>query len=225
VRSWCIAKITPVFLAKMEHILTLYHQPYDPHRPMICFDEQTLQLLKQTRPPIPVRTGHARREDHEYKRNGTRNVFIFAEPKAGQRHTLVTRRRTKQDFAYAMRYLVDVLYPKAACIDVVLDNLNTHTYLALVETFGKNEADRIAGRLCFHYTPTHASWLNMAEIELSVLTKQCLSRRLSDEWTLNLELIAWENMANASHRQIHWSFTVADARRVFADYYPSSLPS
>jgi len=192
---------------------------------MICFDELSVQLLKHTRTPLPVRAGHPHREDHEYKRNSTRNIFIFAEPKAGQRHTLVTRRRTKQDFAYAMRYLVDVLYPQASCIDVVLDNLNTHTYFALVETFGKTEADRIAARLCFHYTPTHASWLNMAEIELSVLTKQCLRRRLPDEWSLALELIAWEQTANAAHRQIHWSFTVDDARHVFADFYPSSLPS
>ncbi len=136
----------------MEHILTVYHQPYDPQRPLIGFDEQNLQLLKHTRPPIPVRAGHPRREDHEYQRNSTRNVFIFAEPQAGQRHTLVTR-RPKRDFAYVMRYWVDVLYPDAACIDVVLDNLNTHTYLAWVETFGKREADRMAGRLCFHYTP------------------------------------------------------------------------
>lgn len=209
----------------MESILTLYHLPYDPQRPMICFDEQNIQLLKQTRAPIPVRPGHPRREDHEYKRNSTRNLFIFAEPKAGKRHTLVTHHRTKQDFAYAMRYLVDRLYPDAACIDVVLDNLNTHTYHALVETFGKVEADRICQRLCFHYTPTHGSWLNMAEIELSVMTKQCLKRRLPDEWSLSLELIAWENAANTSHRHIHWSFTVQDARRVFADYYPSSLAS
>jgi hypothetical protein len=209
----------------MESVLTLYHRPYDPQRPMICFDEQSLQLLKHTRVPIPVRPYHPRREDHEYKRNGTRNVFMFAEPKAGKRHTLVTRRRTKRDFAYAMRYLVDVLYPDADCLDVVLDNLNTHTYLALVETFGKIEADRLMARLCFHFTPTHGSWLNMAEIELSVMTKQCLKRRIPDEWTLNLELIAWENAANTSHRQIHWSFTVQDARRVFADYYPSSLAS
>jgi DDE superfamily endonuclease len=214
-----------MFLAKMEGVLTVYHQPYDPQRPMICFDEQSLQLLKHPRAPIPVRAGHPRREDHEYKRNGTRNLFIFSEPKAGKRHTLVTRHRTKRDFAYAMRYLVDTLYPEAACLDVVLDNLNTHSYLALVETFGKPEADRIAARLCFHFTPTHGSWLNMAEIELSVLTKQCLKRRIPDEWTLNLELIAWETAANTSHRQIHWSFTIADARRVFADYYPSSLPS
>ena len=209
----------------MEGVLTLYHQPYDPQRPMICFDEQSLQLLKHTRLPLPLRAGHPRREDHEYKRNGTRNLFMFSEPKAGKRHTLVTRRRTKRDFAYAMRYLVDTLYPEAECIDVVLDNLNTHRYLALVETFGKPEADRIAARLSFHFTPMHGSWLNMAEIELSVLTKQCLKRRIPDEWTLNLELIAWENAANRSHRQIHWSFTVADARRVFADYYPSSSPS
>jgi DDE superfamily endonuclease len=209
----------------MESVLTLYHCPYDPQRPMICFDEQNLQLLKQTRTPIPVRPGHPRREDHEYKRNSTRNLFIFAEPKAGKRHILVTHRRTKRDFAFAMRYLVDFLYPDADCLDVVLDNLNTHSYLALVETFGKTEADRIDAHLCFHFTPTHGSWLNMAEIELSVLTKQCLKRRIPDEWTLNLELIAWENAANASHRQIHWSFTIDEARRVFADYYPSPLPS
>jgi DDE superfamily endonuclease len=209
----------------MESVLDLYHQPYDPQRPMICFDEQNLQLLKHTRVPIPVCPGHPRREDHEYKRNSTRNLFMFAEPKAGKRHILITRQRTKRDFAYAMRYLVDVLYPDADCIEVVLDNLNTHTYHALVETFGKTEADRIAARLCFHFTPTHGSWLNMAEIELSVLTKQCLKRRIPDEWTLNLELTAWENAANASHRQIHWSFTIQDAQRVFADYYPSSSPS
>jgi hypothetical protein len=200
----------------MESILNLYHQPYERQRPMICFDEQSLQLLQQTRLPLPVRAGHPRREDYEYKRHSTRNLFLFAEPKVGHRHTLVTRRRTKRDFAYAMRYLVDELYPDADCIDVVLDNLNTHTFLALVETFGKTEADRIAARLCFHFTPTHGSWLNMAEIELSVLTKQCLKRRIPDEWTLNLELIAWENAANASHRQIHWAFTVDDARHVFA---------
>ena len=209
----------------MERVLTLYHQPYDPQHPMICFDEQNVQLLKHTRMPLPIRAGHPRREDHEYKRNSTRNLFVFAEPKAGRRHILVTRRRTKQDFAYAMRYLVDVLYPDAACIDVVLDNLNTHTYFALVETFGKIEADRIARRLRFHYTPSHGSWLNMAEIELSVLTKQCLNRRIPDEWMLNLEIIAWEQAANASHRQIHWSFTLQDAQHVFADYYPSSLAS
>lgn len=207
----------------MEQVLTVYHQPYDRQRPMICFDEQNVQLLMQTRPPIPVCPGHPRREDHEYRRNHTRNLFLFAEPKAGQRHVLVTRRRTKGDFAYAMRYLVDHLYPEAECIDVVLDNLNIHSYHALVETFGKLEADRLAARLAFHYTPTHGSWLNMAEIELSVLTQQCLNRRIPDEWTLALEVIAWETAANRTHRPIHWSFTIQDAHRVFADFYPSTL--
>jgi DDE superfamily endonuclease len=205
----------------MEHILTVYHQPYNPNRPMVCFDEKNLQLLKDSRAPMAIRPGQPRRQDYEYKRNGTRNLFMFVEPKAGWRHVLVTRRRTKQDFAYAMRYLVDSLYPDAECIDVVLDNLNTHTYLALVETFGKPEADRIWQRLCLHYTPTHGSWLNMAEIELSILSRQCLSRRLPNEWTLALEIIAWENPRNAAKAKIHWSFTVEDARRVFAAHYPT----
>lgn len=204
----------------MEHILALYHQPYAPNRPMVCFDEKSLHLLKDSRAPMALRPGHSRRQDYEYQRNGTRNLFLFVEPKAGRRQVLVTRRRTKQDFAYAIRYLVDTLYPDAECIDVVLDNLNTHTYHALVETFGKPEADRIWQRLCFHYTPTHASWLNMAEIELSILSRQCLSRRLPDEWTLALEIIAWEHTRNAAKAKIHWSFTVEDARHVFAAHYP-----
>lgn len=141
----------------MDSGLTVYHRPYDPQCPMICFDEQSIQLLKQTRTPIPVPAGHPGREDHEYQRNRTRNLFIVAAPTAGKRHSLVTRRRPKRDFAYAMRYLVDSLYPDADCIDVVLDNLNTHSYLALVETFGKAEAERIAARLSVHFTPTHGS--------------------------------------------------------------------
>jgi len=205
----------------MEHLLTLYQQPYDPKRPMVCFDEKNLQLLRDSRPVLATRPRHSRCQDYEYKRNGTRNLFMFVEPKAGRRHVLVTRRRTKQDFAFAIRYLVDTLYPDTECIDVVLDNLNTHTYLALVETFGKPEADRLWSRLCFHYTPTHGSWLNMAEIELSILSRQCLARRLPDEWTLALEIIAWENTRNAAKAKIHWAFTVDDARHVFPALYPT----
>jgi DDE superfamily endonuclease len=206
----------------MEAILHLYAQAYDPQRPMVCFDEKSVQLLADLRPPQPRRPGHAPRQDYEYKRNGTRNLFMFVEPKGGKRHVLVTQRRTKRDFAHAMRYLVDVLYPDAICIDVVLDNLSTHTYHALVETFGKAEADHIYERLCFHYTPAHGSWLNMAEIELSILSRQCLKRRLPDEWTLTLEIIAWENRRNAQRARIHWAFTVNDAHRVFADHYPTT---
>ncbi len=218
-KSWCIPKLTPQFVARMEAILDLYHQPYNPQRPMVCFDEKSVQLLAHIRHPLPVQPGKSYRQDYEYKRCSTRNLFVFAEPKAGQRHILITRRRTKLDFAQVMRYLVDVLYPHVECIDVVLDNLNTHHYHSLVEHFGKLEADRIMSRLTFHFTPLHASWLNMAEIELSVMSQQCLSRRLPDEWTLALELLAWEETNNARARKINWSFSVDDAKRVFADFY------
>jgi DDE superfamily endonuclease len=207
----------------MERILKLYAQPYDPQRPMICFDEKSVQLLAHICTPLGCRPGQVRREDHEYKRNGTRNLFIFAEPKAGQRHGLITQHRTKQDFAYAMRYLVDFLYPEAECIDVVMDNLNTHHYHSLVEFFGKQEADRIMRRLCFHFTPIHASWLNMAEIELSVLSQQCLNRRLPSEWTLATEIIAWETARNRAHTPIRWTFSLDDAHHVFREHYPESL--
>lgn len=209
----------------MEHILRLYQQSYDPERPMVCFDEKSVQLLAHKRMPVSMKGGQAARQDYEYKRNGTRNMFLFVEPKAGFRHVLVTKRRTKQDFAYAMRYLVDVLYPEAECIDVVMDNLNTHHYHSLVEFFGKQEADRIMSRLSFHFTPEHASWLNMAEIEISVLSNQCLSRRIADEWTLGTEIVAWEDARNAKKAIIRWNFTVAVARQVFKDHYPTILDS
>lgn len=208
----------------MEHILELYHKPYDPKRPMVCFDEKSVQLLAHLTAPLALKPGHPVRQDFEYKRNGTRNLFVLVEPKAGFRQVLVTQRRTKQDFAQVMRYLVDVVYPDPECIiDVVMDNLNTHHYHSLVETFGKAEADRIMQRLEFHYTPAHASWLNMAEIELSILSKQCLSRRLPDEWTLTTEIIAWEEARNTKKASIRWNFTVNDARIVFKEYYPTSL--
>jgi transposase len=205
----------------MEAILTLYAQPYDPQRPLVCFDEKLTQLLRDLRDPLPLTPKVSKRQDYEYKREGRRNLFLFVEPKAGKRAVLVTRQRQKVDFAQAMRYLVDVLYPDAPIIDLVLDNLNTHHYHSLVEYFGKAEADRIMNRLCFHYTPPHGSWLNMAEIELSILSRQCLKRRLPDEWTLSLEIIAWENQRNQAQAKIHWRFSVDDARRVFRQHYPS----
>ena len=207
----------------MEHLLELYQKPYDPRRPMVCFDEKSVQLLAHITAPLILQSGQAIRQDYEYKRNGTRNLFLFVEPKAGFRQVLVTNRRTKRDFALAMRYLVDVIYPEAECIDVVLDNLNTHHYHSLVEFFGKQEADRIMDRLEFHYTPEHASWLNMAEIELSILAKQCLSRRIPNEWTLITEIVAWEELRNEKKAKIRWNFTVEDARNVFKEHYPTSL--
>ena len=207
----------------MEHILELYQKPYDPRRPMVCFDEKSVQLLAHITTPLALRPGQSLRQDYEYKRNGTRNLFLFVEPKAGTRQVLITNRRTKRDFAYAMRYLADVMYPEAECIDIVMDNLNTHHYHSLVEFFGKQEADRIMARLVFHFTPEHASWLNMAEIELSILSKQCLSRRLATEWTLITDIVAWEERRNHKKAMIRWNFTVQDARIVFKEHYPTSL--
>jgi hypothetical protein len=207
----------------MEHILELYQKPYDSRRPLVCFDEKSTQLLAHITNPLVLKLGQAARQDYEYKRNGTRNLFLFVEPKAGVRHVLVTNRRTKRDFAFVMRYLVDVIHPQAECIDIVMDNLNTHHYHSLVEFFGKLEADRIWSRLEIHYTPAHASWLNLAEIELSILSKQCLSRRIPNEWTLITEIVAWEQTRNEKKAKIRWNFTVEDARNVFKERYPTAL--
>ena len=207
----------------MEHLLALYQKPYDPRRPLVCFDEKSTQLLAHITDPRVLKPGQATRQDYEYKRNGTRNLFLLVEPKAGSRHVLVTQRRTKRDFAFVMRYLVDVIHPEAECIDIVMDNLNTHHYHSLVEFFGKQEADRIWNRLKIHYTPEHASWLNMAEIELRILSKQCLSRRIPNEWTLLTEIVAWEEARNEKKATIRWNFTVEDARKVFKEHYPTSL--
>ena len=174
-----------------------------------------MQLLADVRCGLPLKPGHAQRQDYEYGRHGTRNLFIFVEPQAGQRHLLVTQRRTKEDWAKAIRYLVDELYPAAPLIDLVYDNLNTHTVHTLIEIFGKVEADRILARLVLHPTPVHASWLNIAEIELSAMTRQCLDRRIPDEWTLTLELIAWEQERNARGQPIHWSLDWNRAKRMF----------
>jgi DDE superfamily endonuclease len=181
----------------MEHLLSLYERPYDPAYPVVCFDEKSYQLLADSKPALPMRSGHSHRADYEYRRRGTRNLFVMVEPLAGQRHVRLTKRRTKADFAHAVRYLVDVLYPTAKCIELVLDNLNTHTYQALVETFGLLEANRIMRRVCFHFTPVHGSWLNMAELEIGILSKQCLSRHLPSEQMLQTELDAWQSHRNA----------------------------
>ena len=175
-----------------------------------------MQLLADRYSELPVKPGYVRRRDYEYVRRGTRNIFIFLEPRAGYRHLLITRRRTKLEWAKAIRYLVDVLYPKAENIDLVYDNLNTHTVETLIEIFGKPEADRILSRVTLHPTPLHASWLNMAEIDLSAMTRQSLSRRIPDEWTLAMELIAWEQARNQSHTPITWSFNWKRARRIFS---------
>lgn len=204
----------------MEHSLDLYQQPYHPRRPKVCFDETSKQLIEETRTPLPARPGQVARFDYEYRRNGTRNLFLFFEPLVGQRHIEVTLRRTRQDFAHQMRWLVDVAYPDAEHIDVILDNLNTHTYAALYETFEPAEAHRIARKLTFHYTPKHGSWLNMAEIEFSVILRK-LGPRVPDEEALKRKAKAIEDARNRSQSSVDWQFTTDDARIKLKRLYPS----
>ena len=207
-------------MAAMEDVLDLYAEPYDPDRPVVCFDETSTQLLADTRPPIPVQPGQPRRQDYEYRRAGTRNIFLTCEPLAGWRHVAITERRTMEDFAHQMRWLVDEAYPDAPVVRVVLDNLNTHRMASLYETFSAAEARRIVRRLEFHHTPKHASWLNMAEIEFSVLTRACLQGRNPDETALQRAINAYEVQRNASKATINWRFNTQDARTKLHRLYP-----
>ena len=208
----------------MEDVLDLYAEPYDPTRPTVTFDETSKQLIGETRPPLPAQPGHPARYDYEYKRNGTRDIFLFCEPQAGWRHVAVTAQRTMEDFAHQLKWLVDERYPHAEMIRVVLDNLNTHKPGSLYETFPPAEAHRVRQKLEFHYTPKHGSWLNMAEIELSVFARQCLQRRIATEATLVHELAAIEATRNTARATIHWQFTTTDARVKLAHLYPSPSP-
>jgi DDE superfamily endonuclease len=204
----------------MEDILDLYAEPYDACFPLVCFDERLYQVVSEVRQPLPVAPGHPARYDYEYRREGTCNLFMCFEPLGGWRHVKVTDRRTAQDFAHCMKDLVDVHFPQATVISVVLDNLNTHTPAALYATFPPAEACRILRKLDFHYTPKHGSWLNMAEIELAVLASQCLDRRLSDQTTVRYTIAAWETDRNAAKAKVNWQFTTAKARRKLQRLYP-----
>jgi len=206
----------------MEEVLDLYAEPYDPGHPIVCMDETSTQLIKETRVPIPATPGRPERFDYEYERKGTRNLFVFCEPLAGWRHVAVTQQRTMVDFGRQLRWLVDEAYPQVERIRVVLDNLNTHRPASLYETFEPAEARRILKRLSFHHTPKHGSWLNMAEIELGVFTRQCLSRRIGDEQTLQREVAALERERNQAKATIAWQFTTPDARRKLSHLYPSN---
>jgi hypothetical protein len=205
----------------MEDVLDLYAEPYDPRYPQVCFDEVPYQLVGETRTPLPMKPGKPQRYDYEYKRNGTCNLFICFQPLAGWRDVKVTERRTKRDFAQCIKDLVDVQFPDAVRIRVVLDNLNTHTPAALYEAFDAAEARRLVQRLEFHYTPKHGSWLNMAEIEISVLTAQCLDRYIPDRATLDREVTAWQNERNAHKASVDWRFTTVKARDKLNRLYPS----
>jgi DDE superfamily endonuclease len=209
------------FVAAMEDVLELYAEPYDAKRPTVTFDETSKQLIQETRAPLPAAPGRVQRYDYEYKRNGTRNLFMICEPQAGWRHITITERRTKRDFAHQMKWLVDERYPDVEVIRVVLDNLNTHKVASLYDAFEPSEARRIAKKLALHPTPKHGSWLNMAEIELSILQRQCLDCRIPDAETLTREVEAYEQRRNAQKATIDWQFTVADARVKLHRLYPS----
>jgi DDE superfamily endonuclease len=204
----------------MEDVLTVYQRPYEPAQPVICMDETSKQVVGETRLPLPPEPGQPRREDYEYERRGVANLFLFAEPLSGWREVQVTERRTRTDWAEAMRVLSDRHYPTAERITVVLDNLNTHGPASFYEAFAPAEARRLAERFEFHYTPKHGSWLNMAEIELSVLSRQCLDRRIGEIETLANETRAWKQKRNAASKTIEWQFTTADARIRLKRLYP-----
>lgn len=208
----------------MEDVLQVYAQPYDPARPVVCIDEKSKELHSQlaARQPLPVQSGRRARQDYEYKREGTANIFMMVEPLAGKRWVRVTERRTKQDFAEQLRIMVDEHYPDAEVIVLVVDNLNTHGPWVLYEAFSPEEAERIAKRIEWHYTPEHGSWLNIAEIELSILQLQCLNRRIADKELLATETGAWEHQRNDAHAHtiVRWHFTTQDARIKLRRLYP-----
>ncbi len=206
----------------MEDVLDLYAEPFDPKRPVVCFDETSKQLLAEKRSPIPAKPGRRERYDYEYQRKGTRNLFMLCEPRAGWRHVAVTERRTMEDFAQQMRWLADEAYPSAEKIRVVLDNLNTHKPASLYETFEPKEARRIRKRLEFHYTPKHGSWLNMAEIEFSVLGRRVLRRRIADEEILRQQVQVLELQRNQCQASISWRFSSEDARIKLHHLYPAN---
>jgi transposase len=219
---WCIAQVDGTYVARMEDVLDLYAEEADPKRPVVCFDESPTQLIGEVREPIPAEPGQLERYDCEYRRNGTANLFVFLDAHRSWRHVKVTDQRTARDFAVCMRDLTDTHYPDAKQIRVVLDNLSTHTAGALYETFPAPEAHRILQRLEFHYTPKHASWLNMVEIEIGVLRGQCLDRRIADRAVLNTEVAAWQRQRNASGARIKWRFTTQKARQTLARVYPDT---
>jgi hypothetical protein len=212
------------FVYYMEDVLNVYTRPYDSRYPVVCFDETSKQLVQETQVPLPIEPGQPPRYDYEYERNGVNNLFMFVEPLAGWRHVAVTERRTQQDYAQQMKYLVDERYPDAEWITVVQDQLNTHEPSALYATFEPQEAQRILDKLEFHYTPVHGSWLNMAETELSILARQCLDCRIPDQPSLQRETRAWEQRRNTQLRTIDWRFTTEDARVKLKRLYPSFQP-
>jgi hypothetical protein len=222
---WCIPpKQNAAFVADLEQVLDVYQRPYDSRYPVICMDESNKQLIGDVQPPLPVKPGHVKKDDCNYERHGTGNLFIAFEPARGQRHVSVTERRTQQDWAHFIQSIVDDVCPAAERITLVCDQLNTHHVASLYETFTPEVAHRLARRLELVYTPKHGSWLNMAEIELSALSRQCLNRRITDLAALTREVTAWAQDRNEHATTVQWRFTTADARVKLASLYPKFLP-
>lgn len=220
---WCIPpKHNAEFVYHMENVLEVYRRPYNPRFPLICMDELSKQLTKETRAPLKATPGRTECFDCEYERNGTANIFAFTEPLTGWRHIAVTDQRTKSDWAYEIQKLVDIHRPRADRITLVMDNLNTHSLGSLYEAFPPEEARRIINRIEVVHTPKHGSWLNMAEIELNVLTRQCLDRRIPDKPTLIAETTAWQDDRNRKKANIDWQFTTKDARIKLKHLYPKN---
>lgn len=220
--QWCIPdKESAAFVCAMEDVLAVYHRPYDVQRPLVCFDEGSKQQTKEKRLPLPTQPGAVAKYDYEYERNGTSNLFVFFAPLESWRHIKVTDQRTMIDWAHCMRDLVDVHFPEAEKIVIVMDNLNTHKLASLYEAFPPAEARRIAEKLEIHYTPIHGSWLNMAEIELSVLHRQCTSARIPDQDTLITQVTAWVGRRNRQQSTVHWQFTTEEARIKLHSLYPT----
>lgn len=218
-------KANAEFVCAMENVLEVYAKAYDPRRPVVCADEGGKQLIGDVREPLPVRPKSPAKEDYEYTRNGTANLFVAFEPLAGVRRFEVTERKTKADFARLLKRIADEWYPAAERVTLVVDNLSTHKPAVLYEVFEPAEARRLIGRLEFVYTPKHGSWLNMAEIELSVLARQCLDRRIPDMTTLRREVAAWEKERNRAAVKVDWQFTTADARTKLKRLYPVLEPA
>jgi hypothetical protein len=221
---WCIPpKQNAAFVADMEQVLDVYQRPYDPRFPVICMDESNKQLIGDVQPPLPVKPGQARKDDCNYERHGTSNLFLAFEPAVGRRDVTATERRAKGDWAAYIKFIVDEFCPTAERITLVCDQLNTHAFSSLYAAFAPAEAHRLARKLELIHTPKHGSWLNMAEIEFSALSRQCLDRRISDHALLAKEVAAWAQARNHHHTTVHWRFTTADARIKLASLYPKSL--
>jgi transposase len=223
-KRWCVPRVDGEYVARMEDVLDLYAEPPDPKRPVVCFDESPTQLIGEVRQPLPPEPGRPARYDYEYRRNGTANLFVALDAHRPWRKVKVTERRTAADFAACMRELAEVDFPDAERIRVVLDNLSTHAPGSLYEAFPAPEARRVLRRLEFHFTPKHASWLNMAEIEIGVLRGQCLDRRIGERGQLEREIAAWERARNAAGARVQWLFTTEKARAKMGRAYPVPAP-